>query len=443
MKGRRHMTIVRSGAMLACVLGLVLLPGIADSQGPGRKEPFTPRPVDAGIYKRIEQIRKVAAKIKIDGRADDWEGVPGFGDPPGDSTGDVSRDLVRVAIAPREDDLLILMETAQRPSQEDLAYWFNVDVLGKQPEDFQIGLSQTGVHTFWVFEEGKPAVQGQIRGIEAAINDVIEIRVPYKVLAAALPASMAAELTGEKARPVVRVMPFTWTSRTKQFTDYGPVVGCFRLSATPFPLDPPPVRNAKAVKAIDLPMTGKWFVGQGAYGVWTHQDVFAYDFYMVDATGHPSAPRDSRRNEDYMSWNQPVVAPLAGRVMRAKREAADQPPRSGTFAKSTEGVANEVLLDVGDGLGLAFYHFRRNTLAAGAGQRVEAGNLLGNVGNSGNSGWPHVHLGLWKLPEGKITLPLALANVRVSLNPGGEDPWVREFPQWDIREGYFVERLRR
>jgi hypothetical protein len=233
--------------------------------------------------------------------------------------------------------------------------------------------------------------------------------------------------------------------RTTHFDDFGPAVASFRLLRTPFALDPPPVRNEDAVKAMDLPVLGKWYVGQGAFGLWTHRDVFGYDLYRVDATGHPSTARESRRNEDYLSWNQPVFASVRGRVIRSGRDAPDQPPRNGALGGRQEPAVNEAYLDIGGGLGLWFAHFRRGTVTVTAGQEVEPGKLLGNVGNSAAnaSSWPHLHLGLWKLPEGRVTLPLAFSNVRVSLNPAGEDPWARDLPRWDIREGYFVEGLRR
>jgi hypothetical protein len=429
-------------APLLC-LGACALFGLLDrAEGQPRREAFTPRPADAPLYRRIAQVRKVAEAVKIDGQEGDWEGIPEFGDPPNDSLGEAARDIVRAAIAPREEELLVLIETAQRPTTEDQAYWLNIDLMGFQADDLQIGLAANGEHTLWILEEGQPNVQKTIRGIDVAIRDVVEVRIPYKVLAAALPPAMAVQLTGERARPAVRVTPFTWDKRTKRFTDYGPAVACFRLLPTPFPLDPPPPQGIKAVRAIDLPVAGKWYVGQGAFSLPTHREIFAYDFYIVDHTGHPSTVRDSKRGEDYLSWNQTVTAPLAGRVLRSKRDAADNPPRALDLTKPAEPL-NEVLLDIGDGLGLRFAHFRRQSVAVGQGQNVTPGRTLGNVGNSGKSPWPHLELSLWKLPDVKISLPMALANVRVSLNYAGEDPWAREFPAWDIREGYFVERMRR
>ena len=71
--------------------------------------------------------------------------------------------------------------------------------------------------------------------------------------------------------------------------------------------------------------------------------------------------------------------------------------------------------------------------------QVEKGFELGAIGNSGNTAWPHLHMELKKLPGWNDTLPLALKDIDVSLNPGSYTPWKRKIKRWDIREGFFVE----
>jgi hypothetical protein len=80
-------------------------------------------------------------------------------------------------------------------------------------------------------------------------------------------------------------------------------------------------------------------------------------------------------------------------------------------------------------------HFQQGSVGITPGQQVQRGMRLGLVGNSGRSGWPHLHIGLWRQGEGQISLPLAFERVRVSLNPGPDDPWSRELEIWEIREG--------
>jgi hypothetical protein len=128
-------------------------------------------------------------------------------------------------------------------------------------------------------------------------------------------------------------------------------------------------------------------------------------------------------------------------VIRSRRDAPDQPPRADGVGRSNEPAVNEAYLDVGDGQGLWLAHFRRDTVTVKAGERVEPRKLLGNVGNSGTraSSWPHLHLGLWKLPEG-VTLP-PFSNARQH-QLRGRGSWAREISEWDVREEH-VEGARR
>ncbi len=389
---------------------------------------------DALIHQKIRSIQSIASHIRIDGRGLDWRGIPSFSEPAGDVY-DPSRDITNVSIAPRQNDLLIFIATAARPSQEDRAFWFDIDFSAHQIPDIQIGLSSTGTHTLWINEEGHASISTQLAGIEVQIRDIVEVRIPYQSLVQVLPASMVQSLMNENMRPWMRVFPFTWDFKTQSYIDYGPAVASFRLTSS-CPLDATlPVIGTPPL-SIELPVHGKWYLGQGAFGAWTHQNVWAYDLYIVDDTLQASYPRDSRINTDYHSWNKPVFSPLSGKVIRTFNNAPDLPPKSA----SAQHAPNEVYLDIGNGIGLWFGHFKQGSVGVSTGQTVSDNQPLGFVGNSGNTSWSHLHIGFWQLPEGAITLPMALANIRVSLNPQPNDFWERDLDQWEPREGVFVER---
>ena len=389
---------------------------------------------DAAIRARISQVKAIADKVAIDGSDADWTGIPRFTGFSGRSD-DPSRHIVAVAIAPRSDDLLVMLRTAGKPSREDRAFWLNVDFAGAAAEDYQIGLRTNGQHVLWVWEEGKPERELQVTGIEYAVKDVVEIRIDYAALGRSLPPGLAAALRGPNARSWVRVSPFTWDARTREFVSWGAAVASFRLSLGDAPLDPPLPRALPAARAIALPLKGQWRVCQGAFGIWTHQEAWAYDLDRVDATVHPSPERMSRDPATYFSWNEAVFAPAAAKVIRSRSTVADHPARG----EMTQDLPNEVYLDLGGNVGLWLAHFKRGTSAFEAGRPVAAGQELGRIGHSGSSTWPHLHMGLWRTPEGRQTLPMALANVRVGLNPGRDDPWARSLGRWEIREGFLVE----
>ncbi|HYO83907.1 MAG TPA: M23 family metallopeptidase, partial [Bryobacteraceae bacterium] len=60
--------------------------------------------------------------------------------------------------------------------------------------------------------------------------------------------------------------------------------------------------------------------------------------------------------------------------------------------KSIDDVeGNYVVLDVGDGRFVTYAHLIPGSLTVKRGDRVRAGQVLGKIGNSGNSSGPHLH----------------------------------------------------
>ena len=99
---------------------------------------------------------------------------------------------------------------------------------------------------------------------------------------------------------------------------------------------------------------------------------------------------------------------------------------------------NFVSLEVGGDVGLLFSHIRQGTIPLAQGQAVATGAPLGQVGHSGSNSWPHLHLEAQDIANGFSSLPLAIRNAEVRLNPVSNDPWLRHVGAWGIREGMFV-----
>ncbi len=393
---------------------------------------------DAVVYRKIDELRRATAGLRIDGRDRDWRGVPKFGDVRGDAGEDSRRDIVAVAIALTKDHLALLLRTAAEPSTERWVFYFQVDMFGTTDNDFRIEVESPqrapGIRLFDPdMQLGEPR---KLLDAKVAARDVLELRVPYREIAAALPEDQAELVNGPKARPWVRVQAQTWNAESQQWADFGPAVAGFRLIQTPYPLDVALPQRPYKPWAVDLPVRGEWFVSQAAFGRFSHQDIWAYDLVIVDETGRQSKPPDSKKNADYYAWEQPVSTPVAGLIHRVRSDAEDvpagEPPRSGA-------PPNEVLIDAGERYGLNLLHLKQGSLKVKRGDRVRVGQGIGLVGNSGFSRTPHLHVALWHRDK---TVPLAFRNVRVGLNPGPHDPWAREFSAWEPREGYFVETSR-
>jgi hypothetical protein len=439
--------------VLTCVL---LVAGMAcGGARAGTEDPV--RPVDTpladgrgdeAVYRKIAEVRELAEKIVIDGKGGDWEGIPAqkTGRPVGDRP---SEQVVWAAVAPREKELLIAAGTAKKPSQAAGTFWFGIDCCGESSVDVDISLTTT----FTRFEvdqvrcrvrapDGEVVSSRMVAGVQVAIGEVIEVRVPYSVLRGLVPPESAAEVETPALRPWVRVRSFSRDTGNQRWV-LGPAAASFRLVAERYPLDSPLRRPGKSPRAVRMPVRDKWFIFQGEYASRTHSASWGYDLGRHDADHSPYQREFERKREESYSWDQEVIAPEAARVTAMRNDSPDEPVTEKIPTAAESKLANGVNLMIGREL-LGLYHFRQDSVKVTRDAMVTPGTPLGRIGNSGRTAGPHLHVSLssWDNTIRRwTTQPLSLASVRVSLNYAPDDPWARDFTAWTAREGYFVEGL--
>jgi len=155
-------------------------------------------------------------------------------------------------------------------------------------------------------------------------------------------------------------------------------------------------------------------------GITANSVRFAYDFMLADPNGNVFK-RDGSRLDDFLGWGKPVLSPGDGRVVSAAHDKADN-PASGPLppiapeqyeclrAKAFEHLeeagieqlhGNHVIIDHGNGEFSLIDHMQKDSVSVEVGDEVTRGTVLGKIGNSGDSGTPHIHYGL---QNGKDTL---------------------------------------
>jgi hypothetical protein len=97
--------------------------------------------------------------------------------------------------------------------------------------------------------------------------------------------------------------------------------------------------------------------------------------------------RNLRRMEEGVA----VLAAAAGRVVAVRDGEADHLPGENVFPPG-RAAGNSVRIDHGDGWETQYSHLRRGSVRVHKGQPVAAGDVLGFVGLSGNSAFPHLEL---------------------------------------------------
>ena len=145
--------------------------------------------------------------------------------------------------------------------------------------------------------------------------------------------------------------------------------------------------------AIAFPLQGKWSVGQGGASVLTNTHIsymgqrYALDLVKVGPDG--KCFRDGQHLENYYSWRQPVCAPLSGMVIEAVETYADnQPGKLG----GGDSRGNHVRIRSAAGEIVLLAHLRHQSVLVQRGDAVQEGQFLAEVGNSGNTTAPHLHI---------------------------------------------------
>jgi len=174
-------------------------------------------------------------------------------------------------------------------------------------------------------------------------------------------------------------------------------------------LDVPVAEYSQKTKLL-FPLRGDFLVVTGHVGApGGHQErsqQFAYD--VVGLGPHLELLTDGgKKNEDFVGFGREVLAPAAGMVVYARNDVADNPA---TGNQDTEkllalpdppwGVGgNCVVIDHGNTEWSFLAHMKSGSVKVKKGDRVDQGQIIGQLGNSGATTGPHLHYHLMDGPR--------------------------------------------
>jgi hypothetical protein len=190
------------------------------------------------------------------------------------------------------------------------------------------------------------------------------------------------------------------------------------------------------------PLAGDdWVVGNGCCAASPHRrtalpidghlstfERFAIDWMRVNPSLDPTtlplpwmlptikSSADVTRNDAYLAYDEPLLAVADGTVARVVDGRADTTPQTEfDYRQMDEIGGNYLILDIGDGFYAFYAHVKSGTFEVEVGDRVERGEVIGRLGNSGNSTEPHLHFHVGRQPT-----PFMVTN------------WPYEFTSFDV-----------
>jgi murein DD-endopeptidase len=169
------------------------------------------------------------------------------------------------------------------------------------------------------------------------------------------------------------------------------------------------VRVDHGVPRIDPPLRGEWVAANGPSnqsghrrtqlalgGTVTIPQRFAIDFLQVNDSGI-TYRGDRSRNENFIAYGMEALAVADGIIVQTKDSIPENTggPMSRAVPITLETVGgNHVVLEIGRGQYAFYAHLQPGSLRVRVGDRVKRGQVIGLVGNSGNSTEPHLHFHL-------------------------------------------------
>ena len=141
-----------------------------------------------------------------------------------------------------------------------------------------------------------------------------------------------------------------------------------------------------------LPVNGRISVAQR----------YAVDWEQLDANGRIyTGPQE--KLESYTIFGKPTLAVADGRVVSVVDGLPEQTP--GEFPGNlplAEADGNSVILDLGSRRYALYAHLQPGSIKVRVGDNVKPGQVIGLVGDSGNSIAPHLH---FQVTDGPLSTP--------------------------------------
>ncbi|MDA2153697.1 M23 family metallopeptidase [Bacillus cereus group sp. Bc253] len=168
---------------------------------------------------------------------------------------------------------------------------------------------------------------------------------------------------------------------------------------------PADVHSTSPKVVVRFPLNERALIGWGGARLETNYHVikpnerWAYDILI------PPAEVKSSKLDDYGIYGAKVMAPASGTVVSINNDEKDLVPESDDFQSM---AGNHIYLRLDEtGTFLVLAHLKKGSIKVKEGQHVNEGEFLAQVGNSGSSSEPHLHIHHQRQDPSKVSMFLS------------------------------------
>ena len=150
---------------------------------------------------------------------------------------------------------------------------------------------------------------------------------------------------------------------------------------------------------LEFPLKeGNYYIASGGsnavlnnhYGKGSRSQRYALDINRLGKFGRVTSSIGPGANADHHIFGKAVYAPCDGKIIEMENDVSDN-AGGNMDVDPHQGQGNFIVLDC-SGTIVSLVHLKKNSVTVQLGQQIQAGDKLGQVGNSGFSQEPHLHL---------------------------------------------------